>query len=165
MSLLDWVRPSRALRRGVQKLLEIATGVHYEGPEPPGRRIEERVQLFCLFNPQATAEQWRVFARQLAQNCYREGWVRGYEWLERGWSGPAVDPERLTELEAHDWSLAEQHPDWRRMLNLGYDPRSPLANLSPEQRRAVVDLFQGSTPVVIDFTPYEGTDDKAHDPE
>ena len=145
------------LRKALGRWVDKWRGTFYEGPEPP-RRIGERVKAFRLYNPDADPAEWAAFAERLARNCYREGFVRGYEWLERSWEGPAKEPERLAELAAHDWSLAEEHPDWSRMLEWGYDPRSPLRALSPEQRQAVVDTFTagGGYPVEIDLSAYDG---------
>lgn len=157
MSWKDFFKPSNWLKSLLLRLSDKLTSRLYEGPEPP-KRLRERVKLFKLYNPDATAEQWERFSLTLATNCYREGFVRGYEWQERDWKGPAVEPERLQELQDQDWSLAESHEGWGDVLRRGYDPRSPLAKLSPEQRRAFVETLQGSSryPLYMNFDHYDG---------
>ena len=59
---------------------------------------------------------------ELAQKAYRDGFVRGHEWLERSWEGPAISPERLAEQASHDWSLAEQDARWAAILKKAGDP-------------------------------------------
>lgn len=163
MSFLDWFRPSRRLKHLAVKAIELATSRFYEGPRPPPRLVE-RIKIFQLYKPQATADDWRDFALQFAANCYREGFIRGYDWQERGWEGPAIEPERLREAMDHDWTLAESNPDWRRLLDRGYDPRSVLGSLPPDQRRALVETFQGAAaggvPIIIDLSAYEADDEQ-----
>lgn len=160
MKFFNFFKPSRLLKRLGNKVLEKLAGTFYEGPKPP-KRLEERVQLFRLHYPDATPKQWAEFALTFGTNCYREGFARGYEWLERDWK-PTDEPtqEQIAEYQAHDWSLAEQNTDWSKMLTTGYDPRSPLANCSPEQRRAIVEMMQGATnyPLSIDLSAYEGVE-------
>jgi hypothetical protein len=152
----DLFKPSTWLKRFIVKLLERVTSSFYEVAAPP-RRLAERVRLFQVYNANASPEQWVQFALTFGQNCYREGFTRGYEWQERGWPGPAVDPDHLAEIEAQDWSLAEQHRGWREILELGYDPNSPLAHLSSEQRTAIAETLQGAGPfpVHLDLSPYD----------
>ena len=158
----DFFSPSRRLRRALQKLRDRWKGQFYEGAEPPPRLTEE-VALFRLCYPRATTEQWRRFAERAIQNSYRDGFVRGYQWQERGWEGPAIDPEQLAEIEAHDWSLYDQGPRYDRLLN-GVVPDDPLSHLPVEQRRAFLeqlDLIGGSPyQATVDLTPYEDQDDE-----
>lgn len=157
MSFLDIFKPSTWLKRKFRKFIEKRAGTYYEGPTPP-RRLAERVKMFQLYYPIATPEQWAEFALTFGANCYREGFTRGYDWSERGWEGPEMEPEQVAELQAHDWSLAEENPDWQRMMNMGYDPRDPLAGHSMEQRRAIMETLNGAGqyPVEIDLSAYEG---------
>lgn len=107
-------RLGRLFRNLVERLL----GRYYEGPEPP-RSIGDEVRMFCHFYPTASRRQWEAFALRLAGNAYRSGFTRGLEWQERGWEGPAIDPERLAEVEAHDWSLADAGPEYAALLGPG----------------------------------------------
>lgn len=140
----------------MHRLLEKLTDQFYEGPEPP-KRLPEKVKLFRLYYPHADADEWAAFANRIARNSYKDGFIRGYEWQERDWPGPELEPERVAELTEQDWSLAEESREWSKLLEKGYDPRSPLANLSPEQRRAVVETFQGASryPVEVNLSAYE----------
>lgn len=157
MSFWDLFKPSTWLKRFITKVADKAAGTFYEGPTPP-RRLAERVQLFRLHYPNATPEEWAKFSLTFGTNCYREGFTRGYDWAERGWDGPDVDPEQAAELQAHDWSLAEENPDWQRMLTMGYDPRDPMAGSTIDQRRAMVEVMMGSGPypIEVDLSAYEG---------
>lgn len=156
LSFLGIFKPSRWLKLKLGRLIDRFRDSFYEGPDPPAR-LAERVRLFRLYYPKATAEQWASFALQFGSNCYREGFTRGFEWCERGWEGPAIPPEQAAEMLAQDWSLADSNPDWNRMLTMGYDPHDPLAGISPEQRRAVVETLQGTGdyPVEINLSAYE----------
>lgn len=156
MSFLDIFKPSIWLKRTFRKLVEKYAGTYYEGPTPP-KRLAERVKMFQLYYPDASQDRWALFALTLATNCYKEGFTRGYDWTERGWEGPVMPPEQVAELQAHDWSLAEQNPDWQRMMTMGYDPRDPLAGHSMEQRRAIIETMAGGGqyPVEIDLSAYE----------
>lgn len=124
--------------RFLRNLLERLLGRYYEGPHPP-RRLAEEVKLFRIYYPGATAEQWSRFATRLASNAYEEGFVRGYEWQERGWDGPVDDPEQLLELEAHDWSLAEQNPTVAEALAAGIDPNDPFYGSNEQERARFLD--------------------------
>lgn len=127
-------RAGRFFRNLVERLL----GRYYEGPPPP-RRLEEQVRLFAVYYPRATRAEWTEFATRIAATAYRDGFVRGYEWQERGWEGPRIDPEVLAEERSHDWSLAEQHPRLQEVLAQGIDPRDPLAGIDEDRRVEFLD--------------------------
>jgi hypothetical protein len=126
------------LGRLLRNLLERILARYHEGPEPP-RRLAEEVRLFRVYYPRATPEQWAQFATTIAQNSYRSGFTRGYEWQERGWEGPPIEPEVLAEIQAHDWSLADMSPRVAGMLEAGADEFDPLRRMSPEQRAVYLD--------------------------
>ena len=126
----------------IRRLAEKWKGQFYEGPEPPPR-IAEEVRMFHILYPTAEWQQWEEFAVRFAHNCYRDGFVRGYEWQERGWDGPAEDPERLLEEERHNWQLAEQDDRWKKMLEDGSDPNDPLSGLSGAHRTEVYQQLGG----------------------
>lgn len=163
MSLADWFRPSRRIKRFLNKWVEKFTGRFYEGPEPPRRMLEE-VRLFRLFYPDAGADEWEIFAATLAANSYKSGFVRGYEWQERGWEGPAVEPEQVAELLEQDWSLAEENPAWDKLLTTGYNLNDPLSGVSVEQRRAIIEMMRGAQlggyTVEVDLSAYEDDDEE-----
>lgn len=119
--------------RFVRNLVERFLGRYYEGPNPP-RHISEEVRLFRILHPTATPEQWETFANLMAEKCYRSGFVRGYEWVERDWPGPAQDPEVLAEAMSHDWSLAESEPRFDRLLEGVSNPFDPLGEATAEER-------------------------------
>jgi len=134
--------PSIWLRRKHRKMLERYRGMYYEGPRPP-LRIRDEILVFEHLHPCASNEQWKRFALQLARNCYRDGFVRGYEWLERDWDGPETEPEALLAMVEEAREQDEARPDIAMMLNVGYVPNDPLSHLEPEQRRAFLELLRG----------------------
>jgi hypothetical protein len=90
-------------------------------------------------NPDAPRDVVEGYCSFLLESAYREGFTRGFEWNERGWGGPTIEPEVLAEIEAQDWSLADSNPRVRRILTDGYDPADPLANISAPDKRAFFD--------------------------
>ena len=93
------------LMRWVRKTAERLFGKYYEGPDPP-ERLRALVLDFAERHPRATRAEWVEFAASHAEECYRSGYVRGYEYTERAeerWM-PDVDPEEVA--DAHD-------PNWR----------------------------------------------------
>lgn len=132
-------RPSMLIR-WLKRCFEKWMDRYYEGPESPPRLYEE-LRLWAALNPDATREVILGYTSVLLDAAYRDGFVRGYEWQERGWQGPSIDPEVLAELQSHAWSLAESNPRVRRILELGYDPNDPLANVAAPDRRAFFDML------------------------
>jgi hypothetical protein len=139
------------LGRWLLHIVERVIGRYYEGPTPP-RHVREEVRLFRVVHPHATADQWEEFAAMMAENCYRSGFVRGYEWQERDWPGPEVEPEQLAEATAHDWSLAESDPDLAALLESGVNPEDPLAGVDADARARLYDAMGmiGETHRVVD---------------
>jgi len=130
---------SDRFRKWIRSIAEWFIGDYYEGPQPP-RHIAEEARLFRLLNPNAGPSDWESFAVKHAQNCYRSGFVRGFEWTERDWPGPPDDPEVLAELERHDWSLAGADPRLDLALATAANPDDPIAMLhSPAERQAFLD--------------------------
>lgn len=93
---------ARFLRKVAQKV----RGTFYEGPEPPAR-LAHLVKAFAGSRRRATRGQWIAFAKNLAEEAYRSGWTRGYEWAEREEQDPA-DPDFIAEHEAHGWEWADE---------------------------------------------------------
>lgn len=92
-------RLGRILRNAAEKLLKR----YYEGPEPP-MRLAQQVAEWAWMHPKATRAEWAAFAVRFAHGAYRDGFVRGFEWAERDLDRLQLgDPERLAELEAHDF--------------------------------------------------------------
>jgi hypothetical protein len=120
--------------RFLRNLFERLLSRYYEGPNPP-RHIGEEARVFRILNPRATPREWEDFAKRHAENCYRSGFTRGYEWQERDWPGPAEDPEVLAEAMEHDWSLAEADPRLDLALTEGQDPDDLFYGV-PEEDRA-----------------------------
>lgn len=90
------------LSRWARDALERLLGRFHEGPDPPPR-VAQEPRLFRAMAPEApTEEEWEEWAVAYGDRCYRAGFVRGMHWLERSWDGPAVDPERVLEMEAHE---------------------------------------------------------------
>jgi hypothetical protein len=150
-------RPSRFVR-WLMRLVEKWMGRYYEGPEPP-RRLGEELRLWMALNPDSPREVVQGYATCLLEAAYRDGFVRGYDWQERGWSGPSIDPEVLAEAQAQDWSLAEANPRVRRILDAGYDPDDPLANVAAPDKRAFFDFIARGQDIRVLPRPIEYEDE------
>jgi hypothetical protein len=106
----------------------------YEGPEPPPRLLEE-LRIFRAYHPEATGEEWEDFTLEFARSAYRDGFVRGVEWRERGWRELDETADQKSERDAHDW-LASRHNDtMKAVMELGEDPRHPAYGLSPAAKQ------------------------------
>lgn len=81
-----------------------ALGKFYEGPEPP-RRLGELVLAFAEAHPKATRGEWARFAQLHAEEAYRQGYVRGYEYVER--------EEGFFEGKRPEELADQLDPDWR----------------------------------------------------
>lgn len=67
-------------------------------------RLAEMVVHWMAEHPNATRAQWAEFTVRMLHGAYRDGFARGYGWAERELDRmPADAPERLAELEAHDF--------------------------------------------------------------
>lgn len=91
----------------LKRTTERFTGKFYEGPEPP-KRIRAMVEAFAATHPKATRAEWLEHSVQLAEECYRSGYTRGFERYDRD---PSTRPdeeaiEELAEAQRHDWSWA-----------------------------------------------------------
>lgn len=135
------------LRRYARRMLERHADVLYEGPEPPHRQLQTRARAFLLVGYERTDEQWVAFAQRLATNTYREGFQRGYEWRAKRWPENTVGgpPEQRAEQLANDRLLvAQADPQLSFAFTSGGDPRDPLAEMTAEQRRAIMRLPVGT---------------------
>jgi len=132
------------LGRMFRNLLERFLGRYHEGPEPP-RRLAEEVRIFRHLFPLADARQWEELAVELAGRSYRDGFTRGFEWCERSWEGPAVEPERLAEAQAHDWSAGDANPVVRELL---------LREPDPLTARQVRDLEEAAADAIARGIPF-----------
>lgn len=97
-------------------------GRFYEGPEPP-ERLGQIVLAFAAAHPRATRAEWMAFAEAHAQEAYRSGYVRGYEWTQRDLHArPDVPPEVIADEADPDWR-------WRRAIPIEGD----LVEVVPEE--------------------------------
>lgn len=87
------------------RILERLRGVYHEGFEAP-ERLGEMVVAFANEYPHATRADWVRFASDHAAECYRSGYTRGYERVERDFENamPNNRPEDIAD---------ELDPDWR----------------------------------------------------
>lgn len=140
-------RPSMLIR-WMKRVIERWMDRYYEGPESPPRVFEE-LRLWAALNPDAPRDVILGYASVLLDAAYRDGFVRGYEWQERGWKGPSIDPDVLAEAQSQDWSLADSNPRVRRILEAGYDPNDPLANVAAPDRRAFFEMLARSQDIRV----------------
>jgi len=82
----------RVFRAVAERLVASLT----DGPAPP-TRLSEQVIAFAASSH--TREEWAEFTTRLASGSYRDGFVRGVAWSERGLDGFARD---TTERERED---------------------------------------------------------------
>jgi len=79
-----------AVTRCIKHALEKHLGTFAKGPEPP-RRFRELVEAFAVASPHATVADWVEFAARHAASAYQQGYVRGYQHVERlgpDWADP-----------------------------------------------------------------------------
>lgn len=87
----------------LKNLAEKAVGRFYEGPEAP-LRLRDMVTAFANDHPRATKGEWVEFAAKLAEEAYKSGYVRGFEYTERtfDWRDD-VPPEVLADWIDPSW--------------------------------------------------------------
>lgn len=144
-------RLSRWIRRKAEQWL----GNFYEGPEPPDR-IGQRVVAFMALYPNATKGEWAAFATRIGMNCYREGWVRGFEWGERDLGRtPEAALARAQEHEQHDfvWHAPEQPTREELLQKIDASPGDLLSQLPTEEAKArylaMLGRYHGGYRVVV----------------
>lgn len=95
---------SDRLKNWIRTKAEKALDRFYEGPQPPERLIE-LVLAFVELYPNATRADWMRFAIEHGNECYRSGYQRGVEYVERApetWR-PDVPPEVVADMVDPDW--------------------------------------------------------------
>lgn len=109
------------LRKAREKYL----GTFYEGPDPP-ERLREMVIDFANHHPRATRVEWVDFAAGIADECFRSGYVRGYDYTERtpDWR-PDVPPEVLADWIDPTWK-------WQHGISLETPKGIPLEEQDQE---------------------------------
>ena len=125
--------------RWLRKLRDKWFGRWDEGPAPP-MRLTETVVMFTNLHPTASRAEWTRFAIEFARECYRSGYIRGYEHVER-------DPEFVEKLKAaNPDALANAlDPDWRFSppVQLEEDPFAiPPMDEAASERERVEKLLQ-----------------------
>ena len=154
-------RPRRSrFTRWLVRMLDRWLGRYYEGPDVPPR-VTEEFRIWMRLNPDAAPACVEGYAVALLEAAYRDGFVRGYEWQERGWEGPAIAPEVLAEIEQQNWSLADLNPRVRHILDNGYDPEDPLANVSAPDKRAFFGMLAAAQDIRVIERPLEYQDDES----
>jgi hypothetical protein len=88
----------RLLRRWRDRLF----GQWREGPEAP-RRLSDIVEAYASLYPRATRAQWAAFAAGHGDECYRAGWLRGYEHSERDPRPRSPTPEQVADALTPGW--------------------------------------------------------------
>jgi len=76
--------------------------------------IESKIHQFAKQFPFATRREWMMFARELADIAYRDGFRAGYEWNEHELDRLQVEPEAIADRVT---------PDWR---DIPYDMNAPI---------------------------------------
>lgn len=65
--------------------------------------IESRIKEFSGLFPYATRLEWMMFARELADQSYRDGFRAGYEWNETELDRIEIEPEKMADVMFPDW--------------------------------------------------------------
>lgn len=108
--------------RWFRDIRERIFGKFYDGPEPPDR-LAQMVIAFALTTPQATRFDWTRFAIDHARECYRAGYTRGVEYVERDPDERALlsqlDPDAIADALSPDWR-------WSPELDLNGIPKEPV---------------------------------------
>ncbi len=117
---------------------------HYEGPNPP-ERLDQLIIEFAKLYPRATRADWVRMAVEHGRECYKAGYTRGVEYVERDkdWH-PVVPPEVLADM--HD-------PDWRwRPMDSGIEYPGPeqVVPDEPGELQRVIDEIKRTARVVWD---------------
>jgi hypothetical protein len=71
-----------ALRKKLGQWLDKLAGRYAEGYDPPPW-VSTEITCWANNNQQASRQAWLAFAQEMAETCWREGYVRGYEHDER----------------------------------------------------------------------------------
>jgi hypothetical protein len=89
----------------LQRFWEKTIGTWNEGPDAPPR-IRDMAITFANEFPQATREEWVKFATDLASVWYRQGYIRGFQYVERLPIPPypgKLPPELVADQTDPDW--------------------------------------------------------------
>jgi hypothetical protein len=122
------------MKRVLIWLLEHLIGTYREGPNPPAR-IGDVVLEFAQAFPRATRNEWIDFAVRHAGTSYREGYVRGYEWVERLPSAPEAEPEAVMRVIDPDGEWLERPVDPTTGLPVDCEPVTDEVDVSAEIAR------------------------------
>lgn len=128
---------SDRVKKWARKFVEKRLDQYYEGPHPP-ERLRHEALAFAALHPNATIAEWADFTTDLAKQSWREGWVRGYEnverdpepfrddlppdviadMLDRKWreSDPVAFPEALRRVVPETLTIDELHDRQVRMM-------------------------------------------------
>lgn len=115
----------------LRNLAERYLGKYEEGPNPPDRLVDV-VEAFMQVYPDATKRDWAKFAAKHAAQSYLEGYIRGYEYVERDPSGwwPNPSPEEYADVVTPGWRDSEPY----RFEDVAPDPVFETAEQSEEER-------------------------------
>jgi hypothetical protein len=104
---------ARLLRNAAERFAD----KYYEGPQPPERLLALVVE-FANHNPKATRADWVAFCKRMAGQAYRDGYQRGYEYVER-------DEQPSYKKLPPEMVAAQEDPDWEWSPPLGPDLELP----------------------------------------
>ena len=121
--------PFQRLARGI---VERAAGSFYEGPEPP-ERLGEIVVAFANEHPHATRAEWVAFVIAHGGECYRSGYVRGFERAERDYRDPEISPEDTADSLDPDWR-------WQPGIELTGEPDDVVMEVNDEDQMSADEI-------------------------
>ncbi len=89
-------------KKWIRTTIEKVVGEYEEGARPP-ERLRSTALAFAELNPHATRREWLAFAVGFAGECWRAGYLRGYERAEREDEAVGERPEEIADMLGPDW--------------------------------------------------------------
>lgn len=131
---------------------------YYEGPPPP-RRLSEELRIWVALNPGLPNAVLVGYCQLLIDSAYRDGFIRGLEWRERGWASLDGSLDQLAEIARQNASIADTNPRAAAILDTGTDPADPLRNV-PDPERARFFAYLRLAPSELSILSEDQLDDR-----
>lgn len=119
----------------LRELRDRLLGRWYEGPDPPARYGDMALE-FADSRRRAQRQEWVEFAKGLAEEAYKAGYVRGYEASDRDFDRvfPHLKPETIADFETPEWR-------WSKPVQF-IDPLADVPDDAPLDEVQEVDEFR-----------------------
>lgn len=117
-----------------RQLVHRAAKTFYEGPEPP-KRLRAMIEDFAVNNPHAVRAEWIEFCVNFAEECYRVGYMRGFEWRER-------QPEVANDVDAMNQEQESYQWEWTGPGEVPFLNSEVIVGVPEEQYREIHGAFE-----------------------